>query len=156
MPPLNLVGDFGGGGMLLASGVLAALLEAQRSGKGQVVDAAMVDGAAALMHMMYAIHGRAAAGATSAAPTCSTARRTSTTRYETKDGKYVSVGSIEPQFYRLLLELTGLDAAELRAASTTRAHWPALKAKLAAIFQTTTRDEWCASWKAPTSASRRS
>src|SRR6476659_5186708 len=107
-PPLNLVGDFGGGGMLLAFGMVCGLLEAQRSGKGQVVDAAIVDGT-----------------------------------YETKDGKFVSIGSIEPQFYELLLEKTGLKGESLPPQMDRKA-WAQFKSRLAHIFRTKTRDEWCA------------
>lgn len=141
VPPLNLVGDFGGGGVYLALGVVAALLEAQRSGKGQVIDVAMIDGAASLM---TAIYGLRAAG------------RWTDERgdnildggahyynvYETRDGKYISIGSIEPKFYAALLRLTGLEGEELPR-QNDRAAWPALTERLAAIFRTKTRDEWC-------------
>ncbi|HET8705855.1 MAG TPA: CaiB/BaiF CoA-transferase family protein, partial [Pseudomonadales bacterium] len=103
VPPLNLVGDFGGGGMLLAYGIVCALLEAQKSGKGQVVDAAMIDGASALMAMFYSLKGinqfseeRGTNLLDTGAPFYDV--------YETKDGKYISIGSIEPQFYALLKE----------------------------------------------------
>jgi alpha-methylacyl-CoA racemase len=139
--PLNLVGDFGGGGMLLAFGVLCALLERNQSGAGQVVDAAMVDGAAVLMTMM---HGMQAVGfwneergtnlLDSAAHFYDV--------YETKDGKYISLGSIEPQFYAELLRLTGLDAADLPP-QMDRSRWPELKVKIMEIFKSKTRDEWC-------------
>lgn len=139
--PLNLLGDFAGGGMLLALGVAVALVEAARSGQGQVVDAAMVDGAALLTTLL---HERRAAGewvdrrganvADGGAPFYSV--------YETADGKYVSVGAIEPQFYRSLLELTGLQAADLPPQGDSSS-WPATKERLAAIFRQRTRDEWC-------------
>ncbi len=142
VPPLNLVGDFGGGGMLLAFGIACALVERQRSGKGQVVDAAMVDGAAALMTIF---HGMRQAGwwsdergtnlLDSGAPFYDV--------YETQDGKWVSVGSIEPQFYRELLRLTGLEGEALPRQGD-RAGWAETKARLAAIFRARTRDEWCA------------
>jgi alpha-methylacyl-CoA racemase len=139
--PLNLVGDFGGGGMYLAFGIACALLEATRSGQGQVVDAAMVDGAASLMNYMYSHlaggkwpgRGRATLGG--AAPHYSV--------YETSDGKYISVGASEPKFYAELLRLTGLDREALPDRADT-ANWPALRAKFAAVFRTRTRDEWCA------------
>ncbi len=144
VPPLNLVGDFGGGGMLLAYGVVCALLEAQRSGEGQVIDAAMVDGAAILMTMFWGArntpmfdedsrgHGLLDTGSHFYNP------------YECADGKYISLGSIEPQFYAELLRLTGLsDDAEF-AGQMDKAKWPALKERLAGIFRTKTRDEWCA------------
>jgi alpha-methylacyl-CoA racemase len=141
VPPLNLVGDYGGGGMLLAFGIVCGLLETQRSGKGQVVDAAMVDGAALLFGALFGLHNagfwrdeRGVNLLDGGAPFYDV--------YETKDGKYVSVGSIEPQFYALLLEKTGLRDAEL-AAQMDRAGWPAMKERLAAVFRTRTRDEWC-------------
>ena len=140
-PPLNLVGDFGGGGLMLAYGILAALLERARSGKGQVVDAAMVDGAAALMAIIFGAHTsgwwrdeRAANMLDGGAHFYDC--------YETKDGKYVSIGSIEPQFYAQLLELTGLKGEPLPH-QMDRSSWPKLKERLAAIFKTRTRDEWC-------------
>ena len=133
-PPLNLVGDFGGGGLMLAYGILAALLERARSGKGQVVDAAMVDGAAALMAIIFGAHAsgwwrdeRAANMLDGGAHFYDC--------YETKDGKYVSIGSIEPQFYAQLLELTGLKGEPLPH-QMDRSSWPKLKERLAAIFKT--------------------
>jgi len=142
VPPLNLVGDFGGGGMLLALGVCAALVEAGRSGKGQVVDAAMVDGAALLTTMIHAFLAmgiwadeRGVNSLDGAAPYYDA--------YETADGTYVSVGSIEPQFYAELLRLTGLSDDPDFARQDDRAHWPGLKARLAAVFKTKTRAEWC-------------
>jgi alpha-methylacyl-CoA racemase len=141
VPPLNLVGDFGGGGLLLAFGIVCALVETAHSGKGQVVDAAMVDGAAALMAIIYGAHAsgwwvddRGSNMLDGAAHFYDT--------YETKDGKYVSIGSIEPQFYALLLEHTGLEGEELPH-QFDRSQWPAMKEKLGAIFKTKTRDEWC-------------
>ena len=141
--PLNLVGDFGGGGMYLAFGVVCALLEARQSGRGQVVDAAMVDGAASLMTYMFAAH---AAGAWSerrgdnvldgnAAPWYGV--------YETADGRYISLASAEPQFYAELLRLTGL-AADAPADPADRSRWPAFRERLAALFRGKTRAEWCA------------
>jgi alpha-methylacyl-CoA racemase len=142
VPPLNLVGDFGGGGMLLAFGMVCGLLEAQKSGKGQVVDAAMVDGAALLLGGIYGMAGaglwndndREANLLDGGAPFYGT--------YETKDGKHVSIGSIEPQFYALLLEKTGLEGETLPAQMDIKA-WEQLKSRLAHIFRTKTRDEWC-------------
>lgn len=141
VPPLNLVGDFGGGGMLLAFGMVCALLEAQKSGKGQVVDAAMVDGAASLMAMFFSM---AAGGG------FSDRRGTNLLdggahfydTYETQDGKYVCIGSIEPQFYALLVEKAGLDAQRFSAQMDPSA-WPGLKAELTRVFKTKSRDEWC-------------
>lgn len=142
VPPLNLVGDFGGGGLLLAYGIVCALVETARSGKGQVVDAAMVDGAGALMGIIFGAHAsgwwqddRGSNMLDGAAHFYDT--------YETKDGKYVSIGSIEPQFYALLLKHTGLEGQDLPH-QMDRSQWPAMKEKLATIFKTKTRDEWCA------------
>ena len=141
LPPLNLVGDFGGGGMLMAFGILAALVERGRSGEGQVVDAAMVDGAAVLNTMM---HGMLESGFWSEARgenLLDTGAHFYDT-FETRDGKYVSIGSIEPQFYAELLERTGLADAELPP-QMDRSTWPELKTRLEAIFRGKTRDEWC-------------
>lgn len=140
-PPLNLVADFGGGALYLALGLLAAMLEVRRSGRGQTVDAAMIDGAASLMTSAYALR---AAGVTD------DARGTNILDsgahyyevYETSDGKYVSLAPLEPKFYARFLELVGLTEAELPQADDRRA-WPRLKAQLAALFRTKTRDEWC-------------
>ncbi len=141
VPPLNLIGDFGGGGMLLAYGVVCALVERDRSGRGQVVDAAMVDGAASLMTIF---HGAAQSGWWN--PERGTNMLDTGAHfydvYETRDGKYISIGSIEPQFYAELLEKTGLAAEDLPN-QMDRSHWPALKRRMAAIFKQKTRDEWC-------------
>jgi len=137
--PLNLVGDFGGGGMYLAFGIVCALLEASRSGRGQVIDAAMVDGAASLMNYFYSHmaggkwRGRGTGNLGGAAPHYGV--------YETKDGKYISVGSAEPKFYEELLRLTGLDREQVPDRADP-ANWPVLREKLAAVFRTKTRDEW--------------
>ncbi len=142
VPPLNLVGDFGGGGLMLAFGIVCALVEREKSGRGQVVDAAMVDGAAALMTIF---HGARQAGwwkderGTNMLDTGAHFYDV----YETADGQYVSIGSIEPQFYAELLEKTGLAGAELPP-QMERSSWPALKQRMAAIFRQRTRDEWCA------------
>ena len=142
-PPLNLFGDFGGGGMLLAYGVVCALLEAQRSGKGQVVDAAMVDGAAALMAMIYGGH---AAGwwQDQRASNFIDGGSHYYDSYETRDGKFVAIGSIEPQFYAELLEKSGLGAEDDLAKQNDRSRWPEMKERIAEIFRSKTRDEWCA------------
>jgi alpha-methylacyl-CoA racemase len=141
VPPLNLVGDFGGGGMFLAFGVMCAVFEAQRSGVGQVVDVSMVEGSAALMHMMYAMKAQGQWEDARGNNVLDGAAHFYDT-YETADGKYVSVGSIEPQFYRLLLELTGVDAQEF-SPQLDRARWPAFKQSLADVFKTKSQDEWC-------------
>ncbi len=143
VPPLNLVGDFGGGGMYLAFGVVSALLEATRSGKGQVVDTSMVEGSASLMHMMY---GSLNTGMFDwqderGVNLLDTGAHFYDT-YETRDGKYMSVGPIEPQFYHLLKEKMELDDAEFEP-QFDMARWPALKDRLTEVFLTKTRDEWC-------------
>ena len=140
VPPLNLIGDFGGGGMLLALGLVAALLEAQRSGKGQVVDAAMVDGASSLITF---IHGMIASGTwveERGANLLDTGSHFYDA-YETSDGRYVAFGSIEPQFYAELLELTGLQDEELPN-QMDRAGWPELKQRVASLVKSKTRAEW--------------
>ena len=140
--PLNLVGDFGGGGLYLAFGIVCALLEARGSGRGQVVDAAMVDGAASLMTYMFAA---LASGAWSdkrgenqldgeTAPWYGV--------YETADGRYVSIASAEPAFYAEMLRRTGL--AEEGPDQNDRRGWPAMRARLEGVFRQKTRDEWCA------------
>jgi alpha-methylacyl-CoA racemase len=141
-PPLNLVGDFGGGGMLLAFGVLAALVDARQSGQGQVVDAAMTDGSISLATMMFALRQLG---------TWSDERGTNMLDtgapfyevYETADGQYFAVGAIEPKFYAELLKGLGLDGVDLPAQSD-RDRWPEMKERFAATFRTKTRDEWAA------------
>jgi alpha-methylacyl-CoA racemase len=138
--PLNLVGDFGGGGMLLAFGITAALVEARASGKGQVVDAAMVDGAASLMTMIYAFHQlgwwheeRGVNILDTGAPFYEV--------YETADGKWFAIGAIEPQFYAELLKVMGLEGADLPA-QMDRDRWPEMKVRFAEVFRTRSRDDW--------------
>jgi alpha-methylacyl-CoA racemase len=141
VPPLNLVGDFGGGGMLLAYGVLAGLLSAKSTGEGQVVDAAMVDGAAVLMTMFHSFKAMGFWSDERGTNLLDTGAHFYDV-YETSDGKYVSIGSIEPQFYAELLRLTGLTDDPELAGQMNRNAWPALKEKLAPIFKAKTRDEW--------------
>ena len=140
VPPLNLVGDFGGGALYLAFGVACGIIEAKKSGKGQIIDAAMTDGAASLMTMFY---GMSASGfwqdQRGSNMLDSGAHFYDT--YETKDGKFVAIGSIEPQFYKELMEKTGITDRTF-AAQMDRDAWPALKEKLAAVVKTKTRDEW--------------
>ncbi len=141
VPPLNLVGDFGGGGMLLAYGLVCGMLEAQRSGQGQVVDAAMVDGTAALMAMFFSF--AAGGGFTDQRGTNlldGGAHFYDT--YETSDGKHICIGSIEPQFYALLVEKAGLDP-DTFAPQMDASRWPDLKAQLAEVFRGKTQAEWC-------------
>jgi alpha-methylacyl-CoA racemase len=140
-PPLNLIGDFGGGGMLLAFGMAAALFEREQSGKGQVVDAAMTDGSALLMNAVFGMmntgqwkHERGTNLLDGGAHFYGT--------YQTQDGKHISIGSIEPQFYELLLEKTGLGADSDLPRQMSRDDWPMLKDKLTNIFLGKTRDEW--------------
>jgi alpha-methylacyl-CoA racemase len=140
VPPLNLLGDFGGGGMLLALGVVAALLEAARSGQGQVVDAAMVDGAALLTTQLHELLAaglwtdrRGANLLDGAAPFYAV--------YETADGRHLAVGALEPRFYAELLERVGLAADDLPP-QLDRDGWPLLRERLGAVFRTRTRDEW--------------
>ena len=138
--PLNLVGDYGGGGMYLAFGVVCAILEAQKSGKGQTVDACMIDGSASLMAM---VHGMWSEGV------WSEARGTNMLDsgapwyncYETSDGKWVSIGSIEKRFYADLIVRLGL-SSETLPAQHDRSGWPTLKARFTAIFKSKTRSEW--------------
>jgi len=142
VPPLNLVGDFGGGGMFLAFGIVCALLDAQRSGEGQVVDAAMVDGDAVLTTMFHAFRAMGVWNDERGTNLLDTGAHFYDV-YETSDGEYVSVGSIEPQFYAQLLELSGLGAQDDLPHQMDREQWPAMKVRIAEIFKTKTRDEWC-------------
>jgi len=141
LAPLSLVGDFGGGGMLLAFGVACALFEARSSGRGQVVDAAMVDGAALLATATYAMR---AAGMWDGAPGANSIDSGSHwyETYETADGQHIAVGALEPGFYAELVRLVGLDADDLP--QWDRERWPELKRRLAEVFRTRTRAEWSA------------
>ncbi len=141
VPPLNLVGDFGGGGLLLAFGLVCAILEAQKSGKGQVVDAAMVDGAAILMAMFFSLMGAGSFREQRGSNLLDSGAHFYDT-YETSDGKFISVGSIEPQFYALLLEKAGLDIDEF-SPQMDQSRWPDYKDKVSEVFRSRTRDEWC-------------
>lgn len=141
VPPLNLVGDFGGGALYLAYGMLAAVFEAGRSGKGQVVDVSMVEGAASLMTGFFGLRGIGAW----------TDKRGDNIIdggahfygvYETKDGKYISLGAIEPKFYNLMIELLGLESVDL-SRQLDRADWQAMREKVAVAVLGKTRDEWC-------------
>lgn len=149
IPPLNLVGDFGGGGMLLLAGVLAALFDAERSGRGQVIDAAMVDGALALLAMSFGFRAqgrgefRDSTGESllaGAAPYYDS--------YQTSDGRYLAIGAIEPEFYARLLDALGLDRQRYGRLgypaldAATRRAWPELREAIASVIATRTRDEW--------------
>ena len=140
VPPLNLVGDFGGGGMLIAFGVVTALFEATRSGRGQVVDAAMLDGAASLMAMFYGelaegrwTEERGANLLDTGAPFYDV--------YETADHEFVAIGAIEPRFYSDLLERIGVDESQLPS-QYDQEGWPVIREQLRSTFSTRTRDEW--------------
>lgn len=140
LPPCNLLGDFAGGGMLCAMGILLALIERNRSGKGQIIDAAMVDGAANLATFFFGLLGHGLMTLDigtnvldSGAPYYQT--------YETADGKYIAVGAIEARFYEKLIEGLGLDPSELPAQNDMK-HWPEMIKRFASIFKTKTRDEW--------------
>ena len=139
--PLNLVADCGGGAMLLVVGVLAALTEARNSGQGQVVDAAMTDGSALLMTMMYTLKAMGEWTQQRGSNLLDGGAHFYDT-YRCRDGKYISIGPIEPQFYALFLAKTGLTDPDF-SQQWDRARWPELKARLAAHLETRSRDEWC-------------
>lgn len=141
VPPLNLVADFGGGGMMLALGIASALFERSSSGKGQVIDAAMVDGVAVLMSIFHAMTAMGFWNEERGTNMLDTGAHFYEV-YETSDAKYVSVGPVEGHFYADLLERLGLDPAEYP--HMDRARWPELKLRFAEVFRTRTRDEWCA------------
>jgi len=141
-PPLNLVGDFGGGGMFMAFGVVCALLEARSSGQGQVVDAAMVDGAAVLMTFFHAFKAMGILSPERGTNLLDTGAHFYDV-YETADAKFVSIGSIEPQFYAELLSLLGLTDDETMPSQMDRRRWPEVKERFGEIFRGRTRDEWC-------------
>jgi alpha-methylacyl-CoA racemase len=141
IPPLNLVGDFGGGALYLAFGLLAGVIHARASGQGQVIDCAMTDGAASLMAMFYGFKaagmwrdGRRANLLDGGAHFYDT--------YQCADGRWISIGSIEPQFYALLLEKTGINDPDFKS-QMDREAWPALREKLSRVIAAKTRDEWC-------------
>ena len=142
--PMNLVGDFGGGGMYLAFGVVCGLLEAKGSGKGQVVDAAMVDGVASLMAFFCGMNNLGAHDFDRPGTNMLDSGAHFYDVFECSDGLFVSIGSIEPQFYRELLQRTGLDGDPEFAKQFDRANWPHLKERLRDVFRRKTRDEWCA------------
>lgn len=150
VPPLNLIGDYGGGGMLLAFGMVCALLHAQRSGQGQVVDAAMVDGASSLMSVFHGLMALGLHDENTGSSFLGGAAHFYDT-YETSDGKYISIASIEPEFYKELVEKAGLDQEhfaggmfQFQADDKTRERWAVLKEELATVIRSRTRDAWCA------------
>ena len=145
VPPLNLVGDFGGGGMLLAFGIACGVIEARNSGRGQVIDAAMVDGAGLLATMFAGLRAdglwqdeRGVNALDSGAPWYDS--------YETLDGRFVAIGAIEPKFYAALVERLGLDQATLPP-QDDRSRWPELRARFADAFRGRTRDAWCVAFE---------
>jgi alpha-methylacyl-CoA racemase len=140
VPPLNLVGDFGGGGLLLAFGVVCALLEAKASGEGQVVDAAMVDGVALLGGMFYGLAQVGAWNQQRASNTLDGGAHFYGT-YQTADGKWISIGAIEPKFYAILLEAMGLASEDLPG-QYEEAGWPANRARFAEVFRSRSQAEW--------------
>jgi alpha-methylacyl-CoA racemase len=143
-PPLNMVGDFGGGGMFLALGVVAALLEAQHSGQGQVVDTAMVDGSAVLMSMFWAFKSMGMFDENARGTNLLDTGAHFYDVYRCSDDEYISLGSIEPQFYAELLRLTGLSDDDQFAKQMNQTEWGPLKERLTELFATKSRDEWCA------------
>ena len=141
VPPLNLIGDFGGGGMLLALGLVAALLESKESKQGQVVDAAMTDGSALLMTMIYSMQSSGMWKTTMGSNLLDGGSHFYDT-YECKDGKFISIGSIEPQFYALLCQIAELDE-KVFSKQMSRDLWPEQKEEIKKVFLKKTRDEWC-------------
>jgi alpha-methylacyl-CoA racemase len=141
VPPINLVGDFGGGGLLLAFGILAGVYETRRSGKGQVVDAAMFEGASLLMSGVHALRAMGLWGDERGTNMGDTGSHYYDV-YETADKKYMAVGPAEPQFYRLLIEGLGLDAAEF-SDQLNSSKWPQFKCRFADAFRAKTQNEWC-------------
>src|SRR5690606_26573221 len=140
VPPLNLVGDFGGGALYLAFGIVCGIVEAKKSGKGQVVDTAMTDGAASLMSMFYGMNAMGFWKDERGVNLLDSGAHFYDT-YETRDGKYIALGSIEPQFYRELIQKAGITDPAFDAQMDFAA-WPALREKLAAVIKSKTRDEW--------------
>jgi alpha-methylacyl-CoA racemase len=139
-PPINVLGDFAGGGMLLAFGIACATFERERTGKGQVIDAAMVDGAALMLTPFYGARASGFWGVRGTNHLDTGAHFYEV--YETADGKFVAVGTVEPKFYAELMSRLGLEA-DLEA-QYDKSRWPAEKERLAEVFRTKTRDEWCA------------
>ena len=141
VPPLNLVGDFGGGGMLLAFGIAAALYEVAQSGQGQVIDAAMTDGSALLMNAVFGIMNTGRWAPERGTNLLDGGAHFYGT-YRTADDKHISIGSIEPQFYALLLEKTGLDQDPDLPKQMSREDWPQIRARLEEIFASKTQQQW--------------
>ena len=142
VPPLNLVGDFGGGALYLAFGLLAGVIHARRTGQGQVIDCAMSDGAASLMAMFYGFKAGGLWGEGRRANLLDGGAHFYDT-YQCSDGKWISIGAIEPQFYLLLLEKTGITDPQFQH-QMSREEWPELRDKLAAVIATKSQADWCA------------
>jgi alpha-methylacyl-CoA racemase len=142
VPPLNLVGDFGGGALYLAFGLMAGVISARATGKGQVIDCAMSDGAASLMAMFYGMKASGGLKEERRANLLDGGAHFYDT-YQCADGRWISIGSIEPQFYALLLEKTGINDPQFKN-QMGRDEWPELREKLATVIRTKTCDEWCA------------
>lgn len=142
-PPINMVGDFGGGGMLLAFAMVAAILSARETGRGQVIDCAMTEGSALLMAMIWGFRGLGAWRDERGVNLLDTGAHFYDS-YECADGTFISIGSIEPQFYAELRRLAGLADDPAFDAQMDAARWPELKARIAEVFRTRTRAEWCA------------
>jgi alpha-methylacyl-CoA racemase len=141
-PPINLVGDFGGGGMFLAFGIVCGILEARGSGKGQVVDAAMVDGSAVLMSMIWGLRHLGAFDENARGTNVLDTGAPYYDSYECSDGKEIALGSLEPQFYAELLRLAGLADEELPE-PMDKSGWPGLRERFTTVFKSKTRAEWC-------------
>ncbi|MFP6743295.1 MAG: CaiB/BaiF CoA-transferase family protein [Alphaproteobacteria bacterium] len=142
IPPLNLIGDMGGGGMLLVNGILAALLETAKSGRGQVIDAAMVDGAAQLMWIFHGLQAQGRWDETQRQSNMLDGGAPYYNSYQCADGEYVAIGSIEPRFYALLMAKAGLDQATF-GDQNNQARWPEMRQRLAEVFKTKTQAQWC-------------
>ena len=141
-PPMNLIGDFGGGGLMLAFGMVAAIVSARATGRGQVVDCAMTEGSAVLMSMIYSLHAQGLWRDDRGVNLLDSGAHFYDA-YETADGRFISVGPVEPHFYRLLLERIGLAEDEDFQAQNDPSRWPRLKARLGDIFRSRTRQAWC-------------
>lgn len=143
VPPLNLVGDFGGGGMMLAFSMVAAILKARDTGEGQVIDCAMTEGSALLMAMIYSVFGNGGWVERRGSNMLDGGAHFYNT-YETADSKFIALGAVEPQFYRVLLNCVGLGDDPDFQAQYDPTLWPRQRQRLAELFKTRTRDEWCA------------
>jgi alpha-methylacyl-CoA racemase len=141
--PLNLVGDFAGGGMLLAFGIMCALFETAKSGKGQVIDAAMVDGAASLMSYLYGHRAQGQLNDDQRGHSVLNGASPFYATYETSDGQYIAIGAAEPQFYAELLHRIGITDPDTLPNQHDRSRWPEVRQRFATIFASKTRAQWC-------------